>query len=77
MAVYDIRNPNQVVVWRCKLDEGGVEAFGIKEQEYSSMKKERRCPAPPSKAVTDSAQSLREENEQLRVEVAYLKNCKP
>lgn len=24
-AVYDIRNPNQVVVWRRKLDEGGVE----------------------------------------------------
>ena len=27
-AVYDIRNPNQVVVWRRKLDEGGVEALG-------------------------------------------------
>jgi transposase len=24
-AVYDMRNPNQAVVWRCKLDEGGVE----------------------------------------------------
>lgn len=26
-AVYDIRNPNQLVVWRRKLDEGGVEAW--------------------------------------------------
>ena len=62
-AIYDIRNPNQVVVWRSKLDEGGVEAFGIREQEHSSMKKERRYPAPPSTAITDSAQALREENE--------------
>ena len=30
-AIYDIRNSNQVVVWRRKLDEGGVEAFGIRE----------------------------------------------
>ncbi len=72
-AVYDIRNPNQVVAWRRKLDEGGVEALGIREQEHSNMKKERRCPAPPSTAITDSAQALREENERLRAEVAYLK----
>lgn len=32
-AIYDIRNPNHVVVWRRKLDEGGGEAFGIREQE--------------------------------------------
>ena len=72
-AIYDISNPNQVVVWRRKLDEGGVEAFGIREQEHPSMKKERRCPTPPSTAITDSAQALREENERLRAEVAYLK----
>ncbi len=72
-AVYDIRNPNQVVTWRRKLDEGGVEAFGIREEEHSSMKKERRCPAPPSTTVNDSAKALREENERLRAEVAYLK----
>lgn len=72
-AIYDIRNPNQVVVWRRKLDEGGVEAFGIWEQEHASMKKERRCPAPPSTSITDSTRALREENEQLRAEVAYLK----
>jgi len=38
-AVYDIRNPNQVVVWRRQLDEVGTEAFRITEQEYSDMKK--------------------------------------
>jgi len=57
-AVYDIRNPNQVGIW---------------EQEHSSMKNEQRSPVPPSAAITDSAQALREENERLRAEVAYLK----
>ena len=52
-AVYDIRNPNQVVTWRRKLDEGGVEAFGIWEQEHSSMKNEQRSPVPPSAAKCD------------------------
>ena len=72
-AIYDIRNPNQVVTWRRKLDEGGVQAFGTWEQEHSSMKNEQRSPVPPSTAITDSAQALREENERLRAEVAYLK----
>lgn len=72
-AVYDIRNPNQVVVWRRKLDEGGVEALGSKKQGRPNMKPERRCPAPPSPVITDSAQALREENGRLRAEVAYLK----
>ena len=72
-AIYDIRNSNQVVVWRRKLDEGGVQAFGIREQEHASMKKERCYPVPPSTAVTDSAQALLEENERLRAEMAYLK----
>ena len=72
-AVYDIRNPNQVVTWRRKLDEGGVHAFGTWEQGHSRMTNEQRSPVPPSGAITDSAQALREENERLRAEVAYLK----
>jgi transposase len=76
-GVYDIRNLNQIVSWRRKLDEGGVEAFGIWEHEHSSMKNEQRSPVPPSAAITDSAQALRNENERLRAEVAYLKNSKP
>ena len=62
-AVYDIRNPNQVVVWRRNLDEGGVEALENRKQGRPDMKSERRCPAPPTTVVTDSAQALREENE--------------
>lgn len=74
-AIYDIRNSNQVVIWRRKLAEGGVEAFGIREHEQPTMKKERRCSARPTAATTDSAQTqaLCEENERLRAEVAYLK----
>ena len=72
-AVYDIRNPNQVVVWRRNLDEGGVEALGNRRQGRPSMKPKRPCPGPPSTVITDSAQALREENERLRTEVAYLK----
>ena len=72
-AVYDIRNSNQVVVWRRNFDEGGVEAFSKGEQRRTNMNTERRCPAPPTTVITASAQALREENERLRAEVAYLK----
>ena len=72
-AVYDIRNPNQVVVWRRNFDEGGVEVFLKGEQRRTNMKSERRSPAPTSTVITNSTQVLREENEQLRAEVAYLK----
>ncbi len=75
-AVYDIRNSNQVVVWRRNFDEGGVEAFSKGEQRRTNMMSERRCPAPPTPVITASAQALREENKRLRAEVAYLKNCK-
>jgi transposase len=73
-AVYDIRNANQVVVWRRHLEDGGVEALENRKQGRPTMKPERRYPAPPEAVVvTDSAQTLREENERLRAEVAYLK----
>lgn len=57
-----------------KLDEGGVEAFGIREPDHPGMKKERRCPAPPGTAITHSAQALSEKSE--RAEVAYLKKLR-
>ncbi len=50
-VVYAIRNPNQVLVWGRKLDEGGVDALGAKKQGLSDMKPERRCPATPSPAL--------------------------
>ena len=72
-AVYDIRNPNQVVVWRRNINEGGVGALGSRKQGRLAMKPERRCPAPPTTVAVDSVPALREENERLRAKVAYLK----
>lgn len=72
-AIYDIRNPNQVVVWRRNLDEGGVQALERRKPGHPNMKPERRSPVPENVDVTDSEQTLREENERLRTEVAYLK----
>lgn len=54
-AIYDIRNPNQVLTWRRKLDESGVAAFGIWGQQHSSIKNEHRSPVPRNAAITYSA----------------------
>lgn len=75
-AIYDIRNPNQVVVWRRRLDEGGVQALASKKQGRPRMKPERRRPSPPSPPITDPLQALRDENQRLRAEVAYLKKLR-
>ena len=72
-AVYDIRNSNQVVVWRRNLQEGGLLALGSTKQGHPIMKSERRSPAVPGAVTADSAQALLEENKRLRAEVAYLK----
>lgn len=72
-AIYDIRNPNQIVVWRRRLDEGGVQALTSKKQGRRRMKPERHRPSPSDLLITDSVQALRDENERLRAEVAYLK----
>ena len=72
-AVYDIRNPNQVVGWRRNLQEGGLPALGSKKQGHPTVKPERRFPALPDKVTADSAQALPEENKRLRAGVAYLK----
>ena len=71
-AIYDIRNPNQVVVWRRSLVERSVESLG-NNMTSSVIKPERRRPEPPRTAIPDSADALREENERLRAEVSYLK----
>ena len=71
-AVYDIRNPNQVVVWRRNLQEGGLLALGSAKQGHPTMTLEQRSPALLSEVTADSAQALLEENKRLRVEVAYL-----
>ena len=71
-AIYDIRNPNQVVVWRRSLAESGAQALR-NNMTTPMMKRERHSPEPPRTVIQDSADALREENERLRAEVAYLK----
>jgi len=71
-AIYDIRNPNQVVVWRRALDDGGVAALERRKQTRP-MKAEKPNPEPPHTDSADSHRALREEVERLRAEVAYLK----
>jgi transposase len=72
-AHYDIRNPNQVVVWRRNLDQGRLQARASGKEEHPKMKPERRSATPSSAVVVDAEKTLREENDRLRAEVAYLK----
>lgn len=69
-AIYDIRNPNQVVVWRRNLNQGRLQALEREKEEHPKMKLERRCAAPSNVVASDAAQTLREENDRLRAEVA-------
>jgi transposase len=76
-AIYDIRNSNQVVVWQRRFDEGGAEAFEDKKRGRPKLKPDRRDPALLGPDMPDPVKTLRNENERLRAEVAYLKNCRP
>lgn len=71
-AIYDIRNPNQVVVWRRVFDDGGVAALEDRRQAHP-MKADKPNPEPPNTDSASSNRALREEVERLRAEVAYLK----
>ena len=71
-AIYDIRNPNQVVVWRRALDDVGVAALESRRQARP-MKAEKPNPEPPEADSPNSHHALHEEVERLRAEVAYLK----
>lgn len=71
-AIYDIRNPNQVVVWRRVLDGGGVAALEGKRRT-PPMKPRKPSSRPPDPDSAGSNRALREEVERLRAEVAYLK----
>jgi transposase len=71
-AIYDIRNPNQVVVWRRAFDGSGVAALEGRRPAHP-MKADKPNPEPPDTDGTSSNRALREEVERLRAEVAYLK----
>lgn len=71
-AIYDIRNPNQVVVWRRSLKQGGSEGLE-NTMPMPERKPEQRRSAPLQTAIPESTDALCEENERLRAEVAYLK----
>lgn len=72
-AIYDIRNPNQVVVWRRAFDDGGVAALEGRRQTHPMKKVDTPNPEPPDTDNASSHRALREEVERLRAEVAYLK----
>ncbi len=58
---------------RRNLDQDGRLSLGSEKEGHPNMKRERRCAEPSSIATPDPTQALREENERLRAEVAYLK----
>lgn len=70
-GIYDSRNASQIVVWRRNLETAGLAALESCKQERPNMKPTRCRPGPPSTDTTDSTNSLREEQERLRAEVAY------
>ena len=61
------------MVWRRNLDQRRLQAIENEKEERPKMKLEGRCAAPLNVVATDAPQTLREENERLRAEVAYLK----
>jgi transposase len=71
-AIYDIRNPNQVVTWRRAFDDGGAAALegtrGTQPMAVDMPKSE----SPDVDSAT-SNHALREQVKQLQAEVAYLK----
>ena len=71
-AIYDIRNPNQLMSWRRKLDTDGVTALE-RDRRGSAEMKPTQSPPPADTIAADSIRELCEENERLRAEVAYLK----
>lgn len=75
--LYDIRNPNQVAVWRKEFDAGGLPALENKRRRCTQVI--QNIPLSTTASITsevsdiDTLQALRDENERLCTEVAYLK----
>jgi len=72
-ALYDIRNSNQVAIWRQKYETGGLPALETKHKRRTGTMQEPKLPLCPGELNENDAntlQTLREENEHLRAEVA-------
>ena len=76
-ALFDLRGGGSVVAkWSRQYDEGGAQALHPKPRGGPPMKlpKPKAAPAAPAKADDQrTLEQLRQENELLRTEVAYLK----
>jgi transposase len=76
-AHFDLRGGGAVVAkWRRQYDEGGAQALHPKPRGRPPMKPPKPKSTPAAPALKDdkrTLEELREENELLRTEVAYLK----
>ncbi len=76
-ALFELRGGGGVVAqWRRQYDEGGLQALHPKPRGRPPMKLIKPKSPPAAPALTDdkrTLEELREENELLRTEVAYLK----
>jgi transposase len=71
-ALYDIRGPNKIVLWRRALEEGKFYARVSAQLTDLTVKSKSSVPRG-SGANTQELADLREQNEKLKAEVAYLK----
>ena len=72
-AHYDIRNPDQISRWALAYHQGGIEALQPKPKGRPRQMKPKPPPEPPVGDDARTLEQLRQENECLRAEVAYLK----
>ncbi|NMM04627.1 IS3 family transposase [Paraburkholderia sp. RP-4-7] len=73
-AVFDIRNPASVGLWKRQYDSGGIQA--LQPRSRPSTVKQPKSPPPPDVSRPDEARTkeeLLEELNYLRMENAYLK----
>ena len=72
-AMFDIRNPDALRLWRRAYDQGGIEALMHKPRGRRRHMKPKPPATPDKTGDTPTIERLLKENEYLRAEVAYLK----
>lgn len=68
-AKFKIPDPSTILVWRKAFETGGMDALLPKKKGRPAMTKDSKR----NKSVNQTNESLIEENERLRMEIAYLK----